>query len=146
MHHLRGDPAPFAAFEPNQPVALHCPKGAREVGLGLPGDPRKLVERAGRLRGDYTKQLAVAGRQHLGKRLRGGEPDLRLVRCNVAFAPGHSHRASLHLLIAGNARFQCRHPMTPLSRNTASTAVQKSASKVAASWYSYSLMDRSRCR
>ncbi len=54
-------------------------------------------------------------------------------------AAGHRQGSGLHLLVAGDADFQGRHRITPLSRNTASTALQKSASNVAASRYSYAL-------
>ena len=52
-------------------------------------------------------------------------------------APTHARSsAESHVLVAGDADLQGGHGFTPLSRNTASTAAQKSASKVAASRYS----------
>jgi hypothetical protein len=44
VHDLRYDPAALAAFEADQAVALHRAQRAREVGFGLAGDPRQLVE------------------------------------------------------------------------------------------------------
>src|SRR6266478_4102578 len=43
---------------------------------------------------------------------------------------------ALHILVAGDAYFQRGHGITPFSRNTESTVVQKSPSSVAASRYS----------
>jgi len=50
-------------------------------------------------------------------------------------AAGDPQRARFHLLVAGDAHFQRRHGITSLSRNTASTAAQKSESRAAASPY-----------
>jgi hypothetical protein len=44
------------------------------------------------------------------------------------------HGARLHLLVARDAYVQRRNGVTPLARNPRSTAVQKSASRFAASW------------
>src|ERR1700680_3940668 len=79
------------------------------------------------------EQLAITGRKHLGEGPGRGEPDFRLVGCDAPLAPRDCHGARLHLLVAGDADFQMVMGITPLSRNTASTVIQKSASKVAAS-------------
>jgi len=136
IHHFRRDPSALAAFEEDEPVALHGAQGARQVGFGLAGEPRQLVERTRCLLGNHAQQLAIAGRQDLGERLRRGEPDLRLVRRDPPLAACHGHGARLHLLIAGDTHSQRGHGITPLSRNTASTVLQKSARRVAAPRYS----------
>lgn len=83
-----------------------------------------------------VEALAIAGGQDLGKEFGRGEPDLRLTRRNAPLTPRHGHGARIHLLVAGDAHLQGRHGITPLSRNTAATVVQKSTSKAAASRYS----------
>jgi hypothetical protein len=87
MHHLGHDAPALATFKADKPVAFHCPQCARQIGLGLAGNARSLVERARRLLGDDTEQLAITGRQELGERLRRGEPDLRLARRDTPLAP-----------------------------------------------------------
>ncbi len=61
-------------------VTLHRPQCPRQIGFGLAGNPRQLVEGTGRLLGNDTEQFSVASRQDLGERLRRGEPDLRPTR------------------------------------------------------------------
>ena len=136
MHHFRRDAPAFAALKADQAITFHCSQRPRQIGFGLSRDRGQLIERARRLLADDTQQLAITGRQDLGERFGRGEPDLRLVGGNAPLAARHRHGARLHLLVAGDADLQGRHGITPLSRNTASTVLQKSASSVAASRYS----------
>jgi hypothetical protein len=81
VHQLGCDAAALAAFEADQAIAFHRSQRARQVRLGLAGagDPRQLVQRAGRLPGDDPQQLAIPSRQNFGEGLGRSEPDLRLV-------------------------------------------------------------------
>jgi hypothetical protein len=47
VHDLGRDPPALATFEANEAVAFHRPQCARQIGLGLAGDPRQLVEELG---------------------------------------------------------------------------------------------------
>ena len=95
MYDLGRDPPALVTFEANEVVAFHRPQCARQIGLGLAGDPRQFVDRAGRLFGDDAQQLAIAGGQDLGKGFGRGEPDLRLTRRNAPLTPRHGHDARL---------------------------------------------------
>src|ERR1700730_3484865 len=136
MHYLGRDAAALAAFKADQAVAFHRSQRARQVRLGLAGDTSQFVERARRLLGDDAQQVTISGGEDLGERLGRGEPNLGLIGRHTPLATRHGHGAGLHLVVAGDADLQRRHGITPLSCNTASTVSQKSASKVAASWYS----------
>src|SRR5690606_1093087 len=73
------------------------------------------------------------------------EPHLGLTPARSVLATGDGHGPSLHLFVARDANLQRPHGNTPRSFRTASTSDQQSASRAAASVYSYGRTVRSRC-
>src|SRR5208337_3583894 len=86
---------------------------------------------------DRREQSPVLVRQDLGKTLGRGKPHLGISGFRLELAPRDRHRSRLHVFVGSDSDFEDLHGTIPFSRSTASTAVQKSASRVAASLYSY---------
>src|SRR5271157_2222840 len=96
-------------------------------------------------RRDCREQGAVLVRQNLRKTLGRGKPHLGISRFRLELAPRDRHGSRLHVLVGGDSDLKGLHGTIPFSRRTASTAAQKSASRVAASLYSYARTAFSAC-
>src|SRR5216684_4440201 len=77
--HLGGDGAAFAGDQLYQPVLAHRLEGARQVACLPAGQYRQFRKRRWVPLVDDPKQPAVWFGQHLRQRLKGSEPDFRLV-------------------------------------------------------------------
>src|ERR1700734_2944529 len=96
-------------------------------------------------RRDRREQGAVLVRQNLRKTLGRGKPPLGAPRFRLKPALRDRHRARLHVLVGGDSDLEGFHGHIPFSRRTASTADQKSARSLAASFHSYGSTVFSRC-
>src|ERR1039458_3975593 len=88
-------------------------------------------------RSDGCEQGAVLVRQNFGEALGRGKPHFGVARFRLELAAGDRDGSRLHVVVRSDSDFQRLHGTIPFLRRTVSTADQKSASRVAASWYTY---------